>query len=88
MTPYTNAGGKDWSELVGQTLCSCCFQQYRGKASAPTPSHTSRSRRSASALVRLWCMHSGMDGVDARCIFTSWGDGGGRLVTVRCGRAL
>jgi hypothetical protein len=34
VTPYTNAGGKDWSELVGQTLCSCCFQQYRGKVCA------------------------------------------------------
>jgi hypothetical protein len=42
VTPYTNAGGKDWSDLVGQTLCSCCFQQYRGKASTPprsTPPH-------------------------------------------------
>jgi hypothetical protein len=34
VTPYTNAGGKDWSDLVGQTLCSCCFQQYRGKVRA------------------------------------------------------
>jgi hypothetical protein len=31
ITPYTNAGGRDWKELVGQTLCSCCFQQFRGK---------------------------------------------------------
>ena len=27
----TNAGGQDWTDLLGQTLCSSCFQQYRIK---------------------------------------------------------
>ena len=39
VTPYTNAGGRDWSEMVGQTLCSCCFQQFRLKA-PHTHTHT------------------------------------------------
>mmetsp|Transcript_614 Transcript_614/g.1381 ORF Transcript_614/g.1381 Transcript_614/m.1381 type:complete len:473 (+) Transcript_614:203-1621(+) len=31
ITASTNAGGRDWTDLAGQTLCSCCFQQFRNK---------------------------------------------------------
>mmetsp|Transcript_34347 Transcript_34347/g.55457 ORF Transcript_34347/g.55457 Transcript_34347/m.55457 type:complete len:594 (-) Transcript_34347:76-1857(-) len=31
ISQHTNSGRFDWSELMGQTLCSSCFQQYRGK---------------------------------------------------------
>ena len=31
ISPSTASGGRDWSELMGQTLCSSCFQQYRNK---------------------------------------------------------
>ena len=31
VSPSTASGGRDWSELMGQTLCSSCFQQYRNK---------------------------------------------------------
>lgn len=31
ISSYTASGGRDWSELLGQTLCSSCFQQYRSK---------------------------------------------------------
>jgi hypothetical protein len=31
ISQQTASGGRDWSDLWGQTLCSSCFQQYRGK---------------------------------------------------------
>lgn len=51
VTPYTNAGGRDWTELVGQTLCSCCFQQFRGKVSRAPPQ--APARRDAKPFSRL-----------------------------------
>ena len=64
VTPYTNAGGKDWSDLVGQTLCSCCFQQYRGKVQPPAR-HAPTRRTRHTRLARS-CAPGGPRGVEGR----------------------